>query len=70
MGADWIEEARIQAAKLELGPDAAERVAQLIATWMDTAAQNQRNADYWQSLYREVNTDQPTVSEGGVTAPA
>ena len=55
----WVKEAREQAAqcwcdpeteKKVMDPALAEAVAQRIAAWMDTAAQNQRNADYYRGL--------------------
>ena len=55
----WIEEARKSAAQCwcdpknshkDMDPDLCESVALRIANWMDTAAQNQRNTDYYRSL--------------------
>jgi len=59
MGNMWIEEARVVAEqcwrdikteKKEIDFELCEAVAQKIAMWMDTAAQNQRNADYYRGL--------------------
>ena len=55
----WMDEARQVAAqcwcdpkteKTVMDPDLCEAVASRIANWMDTAAQNQRNADYYRGL--------------------
>ena len=55
----WIEEARQIAAQCWCDPetsdrimdtDLAEAVATRIAAWMETAAQNQRNTDYYRGL--------------------
>ena len=55
----WIEEAREQAAQCwcdsknshkTMDVDLAESVATKIAFWMETAAQNQRNTDYYRGL--------------------
>jgi len=55
----WIEEARMIAAQCWCDPETShkamdpvlcEAVAQRIANWMDTAAQNQRNTDYYRGL--------------------
>ena len=55
----WIEEARQFAAQCWGDPETADRemdavlceaVAKKIAVWMETAAQNQRNADYYRGL--------------------
>jgi len=55
----WITEAREIAAQCWCDPETedrvmdpvlAEAVAQRIANWMDTAAQNHRNADYYRGL--------------------
>ena len=55
----WIEEARMLAAQCWcdsdtetkiMDPVLCEAVARRIANWMDTAAQNQRNADYYRGL--------------------
>ena len=56
---NWIEEARQIAAQCwcdndtkhkTFDPVLAEAVATRIANWMDTAAQNQRNTDYYRGL--------------------
>ena len=56
---DWIDEARMLAAQCWCDKETkdrimdvalAEAVAKRIAAWMDTAAQNQRNADYYRGL--------------------
>ena len=53
---DWMDEARIIAAQcwctpetsgIEMNVELAEVFAQRLAAWINTAAQNQRNADYW-----------------------
>ena len=53
----WIDEARIRARlcwrdettkHLIMEPDLVEIIAQAIASWMETAAANSKNADYWQ----------------------
>jgi len=58
----WIEEARAQAAqcwcesetgKKVMDPVLCETVARRIASWMDTAAQNERNANYYRGLVVE-----------------
>lgn len=55
----WIDEARQIAAQCWCDPETehkemdvilAESLARRIAAWMDTAAQNQRNADYYRGL--------------------
>ena len=55
----WIEEAREMAAQcwgtpetenIDMNPVLCEAVAQRIAAWMDTAAQNQRNTEYYRGL--------------------
>lgn len=57
--ATWMEEARQIAAQCwcddetkdrEMDVALAEAVAKRIAAWMDTAAQNQRNTDYYRDL--------------------
>ena len=57
--ATWMEEARELAAQCwcdketqnqELDTSLAEAIAKRIAAWMETAAQNQRNADYYRGL--------------------
>ena len=59
MTTDWMEEARMAAAQCwcdketkdkVMDPVLAEAVAKRIANWMDTAAQNQRNTDYYRGL--------------------
>ncbi len=56
---NWIEEARQFAAQCWCDPETSgkemdavlcEAVAKKIAVWMETAAQNQRNADYYRGL--------------------
>ena len=56
---DWMEEARRIAAQcwcdeetkhIEIDVRIAEAVARRIALWMQTAAQNEKNADYYRSL--------------------
>lgn len=56
---DWIDEARMLAAQCwcdketedrVMDAELAEAVAKRIAAWMDTAAQNQRNTDYYRGL--------------------
>jgi hypothetical protein len=55
----WIEEARQIAAQCwcdketenrQMDPELAEAVAKRISIWMETAAQNQRNTDYYRGL--------------------
>ena len=55
----WIEEGRAQAAQCWCDPETSyrimdtilcEAVAKRIAFWMETAAQNQRNTDYYRGL--------------------
>ncbi len=59
---DWMEEARAMAAQcwcdtetenIEMDVILAEAVAKRIAVWMQTAAQNQGNADYYRGLLVE-----------------
>lgn len=59
---DWIEEARViaaqcwcddRAASIEMDVVLAEIIAERIAAWMDTAAQNQKNADYYRMLLED-----------------
>lgn len=59
---DWIEEGREIAAQCwgekknsskEMDVDLAESMAVKIAAWMQTAAQNQRNADYYRNLLEQ-----------------
>ncbi len=59
METKWIEEARQMAAQCwcdsemeqtEMDATLCEAVAKRIAIWMETAAQNQRNADYYREL--------------------
>ncbi len=56
---DWMEEARGVAAQCwcdeetkdrVLDVELAEAVAKRIANWMETAAQNQKNTDYYRTL--------------------
>ena len=56
---DWMEEARGLAAQcwcdeetenIEMDVILAEAVAKRLSNWMQTAAQNQRNADYYRGL--------------------
>ena len=56
----WIEEAREMSAqcwreteKKEIDPVLCEAVAKRISMWMDTAAQNQGNTDYYRGLLIE-----------------
>lgn len=55
----WMDEARQYAAqcwhdpeteKKVMDPDLCEAVAKRIAVWIETAAQNQRNTDYYREL--------------------
>lgn len=59
---NWIEEARQMAAQcwcdddtssIEMDVRLAEAIARRIAAWMDTAAQAQRNADFYRGLVDE-----------------
>ena len=59
---DWMEEALMLAAQCWCDPETesrvldaalAEAVAKRIAEWMKTAAQNQRNADYYRGLLEQ-----------------
>jgi len=56
---DWMDEARMLAAQCWCDPETentemdvvlCEAVAKRIAAWMDTAARNQRNTDYYRGL--------------------
>lgn len=60
---EWIEEARHTAAQCwcdpetenkEMDPVLAEAVARRIAFWMETAAQNERNTDYYRGLVERI----------------
>lgn len=78
----WIEEARQAAAqcwsdpetvKTVMNPDLCEAVATRIAAWMDTAAQNQRNADYYRGLLVECGEaigDQAYIADDGSISDA
>ena len=59
---DWMEEARVVAAQCwcdervknrEMDADLAEVIAEKIAAWMEAAAQNQRNTDYYRGLLEQ-----------------
>ena len=59
---DWMEEARVIAAQCwcddrvsdrEMDPVFAEVIAEKIAAWIQTAAQNQRNTEYYRDLLEE-----------------
>lgn len=59
---DWMEEAEVIAAScwrdpktdnISMDPDLREAVAKRIAVWMQTAAQNQRNTDYYRGLLEQ-----------------
>ena len=59
---DWMEEARVIAAQCwcdkrvedrVMDVEFAEVVAERIAAWMQTAAQNQRNTDYYRGLLEQ-----------------
>ena len=59
---DWMDEAMVLAAQcwcdeetksIEVDPILGEAIARRIALWMQTAAQNQRNADYYRGLLVE-----------------
>lgn len=59
---DWMEEARVIAAQCwcdarvedrEMDVELAEVVAEKIAVWMQTAAKNQRNTDYYKELLEQ-----------------
>lgn len=53
-----------------MDPQLAESVAKRIAAWMDTAAQAQRNADYYRGLVvrcgNAIGTAARTADDGGV----
>lgn len=60
---EWIEEARQIAAQCWCDPETeskemdttlAEAVAKRIAFWMETAAQNERNIDYYRGLIQQI----------------
>lgn len=75
---DWLEEARGLAAQcwcddqtrhIEMDVRLAESVAMRIAAWMETAAQNERNADYYRNLVvrcGEAIGDESYIAEDGV----
>ena len=69
---DWMDEARQIAAQCwcdsetdqkEMDVTLAESVARRIAAWMDTAAQSQRNTDYYRGLWRG-QEDEKTLERG------
>lgn len=75
----WIEEARQIAArcwcdpeteKIPMDPILCEAVAKQIAFWMSTAAQNQRNTDYYRGLLEKcgesIGVEAFTQDDGGV----
>lgn len=60
---DWMKEARQFAAQcwcdpetenIEMDPVLAEAVAKRIAAWMETAAQSERNVDYYRGLVERI----------------
>ena len=77
---DWMEEAMMFAAQcwcdpetehLIMDPVLAEAVAKRIAVWMETAAQNQRNTDYYRGLVercgKAIGKAAYTQDDGGIT---
>lgn len=75
----WMEEARGIAAQCWCDPETihkemdtvlAEAVAKRIAVWMDTAAQNQRNTDYYRELLikcgKSIGIEAYTQDDGGI----
>ena len=77
---EWIEEARQIAAQCwcdpdtentEMDPILAEAVAKRIAFWMETAAQNECNTDYYRGLVqrigRAIGQDAYTQDDGGIS---
>ena len=71
---DWMEEARVLAAQCwsdkrtedrEMDVEFAEVVAERIAAWIQTAAQNQRNADYYRGLLEQCGK---TIGDRAFTA--
>jgi hypothetical protein len=54
----------------EMNPTLAEAVAKRIAFWMETAAQNERNADYYRGLVQRIGMaigqDAYTQDDGGI----
>ena len=77
MNSYWLEEARVIAAQcwcdnetkdIEIDVRLAEVFARRIAAWMDTASQNQGNADYYRRLLircGEIIGDRAYVCEDG-----
>jgi hypothetical protein len=77
MTTNWIDEARMLAAQCWCDPETenkemdvtlCEAVAKRIAIWMDTAAQNQRNTDYYRGLLvkcGEAIGDQAYIADDG-----
>jgi len=77
MPSTWMDEALEQAAQCwcdpeiegrVMDPPLAEAIAKRIANWMDTAAQNQRNADYYRGLLvrcGEAIGDQAYIADDG-----
>ena len=76
---NWMDEARELAAQCWCDPKTSDRafdaeltesVAQRICNWMDTAAQNQRNADYYRGLIERcgeaIGKGAYTQDDGGV----
>ena len=74
----WIDEARGLAAQcwcdketenIEMDVNLCEAVAQRISFWMDTAAQNQRNTDYYRGLVercgKAIGDKAYTADDGG-----
>ncbi len=73
----WIEEARVIAAQCWCDEDTqnitmdlflGEAIARRIAAWMETAAQNQRNTDYYRELLEkcgEAIGDQAYIADDG-----
>lgn len=77
---DWMDEARITAAQCwcdsetentEMDAMLAEAFAKRIALWMQTAAQNQRNADYYRGLVFEcgesIGKEAFTADDGSIS---
>jgi len=77
----WMEEARQIAAQCwcdeetqdrEMDVALAEAVAKRIAAWIETAAQNQRNTDYYRGLLEKCGKeigDRAYTSDDGVRGP-
>lgn len=79
MKTNWIKEARQIAAQcwcdtetkhILKDPDLCEAVAKRIAVWMETAAQNQRNTDYYRGLVvrcgEAIGRDAYIQDDGGI----